>query len=450
MLLFEKLCIKMGFLFSVEQEPIEIVHKNLSFHERMGAKMKIPELLAPAGDLERLKIAVAYGADAVYIGGKRFSLRAFADNFEWDEIREGVEYAHRYGRRVYVTLNIFAHNEDLNGVDDYIRFLADVGVDAVIVSDPGILSIVKDVAPDMEIHLSTQANTTNWRSAVFWHRQGVKRIIMARELSLDEIKEIRDKTPDTLELEVFVHGAMCISYSGRCLLSNYLAGRDSNRGACAHPCRWKYYLVEEKRPGEYLPVMEDERGTYILNSKDLCMLGHIRELIDIGVDGFKIEGRMKSSYYVAVTVKAYRQELNEYKRDPEGYRFDPRALEEVKKASHRPFTTGFYFGNPQSDAQEYSSSQYIREYDFIGLVLDYDEQRSMALVEQRNPFKKGDKAEILRPHGDLLNYTIDQIFDIDGQLIDSAPHPQQKVYIPMPYRLERYSMLRRKKEHKEA
>lgn len=408
--------------------------------------MKVPELLAPAGDLEKLKVAVAYGADAVYIGGKRLSLRALAGNFELDEIREGVEYAHGYGRRVYVALNIFAHNQDLNGVEDYVRFLEDVGVDAVIVSDPGMLSIVKEVAPDMEIHLSTQANTTNWRSASFWHSQGVKRIIMARELSLNEIKAIRDKVPDTLELEVFVHGAMCISYSGRCLLSNYLAGRDSNRGACAHPCRWKYYLMEEKRPGEYLPVMEDERGTYILNSKDLCMLPYIRELISAGVDGFKIEGRMKSSYYVAVTVKAYRQELDRYKADPQGYRFDPLSLEEVKKASHRPFTTGFYFGIPQSEAQEYHSSQYIRQYDFIGMVLDYDVEKGMALVEQRNPFKKGDKAEVLRPNGEPLRYAIDQMFDIDGQPIDSAPHPQQKVYIPMPYRLERYSMLRRERE----
>jgi len=416
----------------------------------MGARMKIPELLAPAGDLEKLKVAVAYGADAVYIGGKRLSLRALAGNFEQDEMREGVEYAHKHGCKVYVTLNIFAHNKDLDGVEDYVRFLEDIDVDAVIVSDPGMLSIVKDVAPDMEIHLSTQANTTNWRSAAFWHGQGVKRIIMARELSLDEIREIRAKTPDTLELEVFVHGAMCISYSGRCLLSNYLAGRDSNRGACAHPCRWKYYLMEEKRPGEYLPVMEDERGAYILNSRDLCMLGHLRELIGAGVDGFKIEGRMKSSYYVAVTVKAYRQELDRYMTDPEGYRFDPAALEEVKKASHRPFTTGFYFGTPQSDAQEYSSSQYIRQYDFIGMVLDYDRQRSMALVEQRNPFKKGDEAEILRPHGEPLKFTIDRMFDVDGQPIDSAPHPQQKVYIPMPYCLERYSMLRRKREHEQA
>lgn len=409
--------------------------------------MKIPELLAPAGDLEKLKVAVAYGADAVYIGGKRLSLRASAGNFELDEMREGVEYVHRYGRRVYVALNIFAHNQDFEGVEDYVRFLEDIGVDAVIVSDPGMLSLVKEVAPDMEIHLSTQANTTNWRSAAFWHSQGVKRIIMARELSLDEIKEIRDKTPPTLELEVFVHGAMCISYSGRCLLSNYLTGRYSNRGECAHPCRWKYYLMEEKRPGEYLPIMEDERGTYILNSKDLCMLGHIRELISAGVDGFKIEGRMKSSYYVAVTVKAYRQELDRYRKDPQGYRFDPRALEEVKKASHRPFTTGFYFGVPTSDAQEYTSSQYIRQYDFVGLVLDYDRQKSMALVEQRNPFKKGDEVEILRPHGDTLSYAIDEIFDVDGQHIDSAPHPQQKVYIPIPYCLERYSMLRRKRGH---
>jgi putative protease len=406
---------------------------------------KIPELLAPAGDLEKLKIAVAYGADAIYIGGKRFGLRAFAGNFEKDEIEEAVKYVHKYGRKIYVTINIFAHNDDFSGMAEYIGFLSKAGVDAVIVSDPGILSLVKDVDPDMEIHLSTQANTTNWRSALFWHNMGVKRIILARELSLAEIKEIRERTPATLELEVFVHGAMCMSYSGRCMLSNYLAGRDPNRGACAHPCRWKYYLMEEKRPGEYLPVMEDERGSYILNSKDLCMLEYIRELAGIGLDGFKIEGRMKSGYYVAVVVKAYRQELDRYERDPEGYSFNPEALEEVKKASHRPFTTGFYFGKPTHNDNEYSSSQYIREYDFVGLVLGYERENRMAEVEQRNPFRIGDEVEILRPNSGNLNYSIRQMLDENYQPIDHAPHPQQKVYLPIEHPLEKYSMLRRKK-----
>ncbi|NLW01061.1 MAG: U32 family peptidase [Clostridiales bacterium] len=406
---------------------------------------RIPELLAPAGDLEKLKIAVAYGADAVYIGGKRFGLRAFAGNFENNEIVEAVEYAHKHGRRVYVTLNIFAHNDDFDGMAEYIRFISKAGVDAVIVSDPGILLLVKDTDPEMEIHLSTQANTTNWKSALFWHEMGVKRIILARELSLDEIMEIRDRTPDTLELEVFVHGAMCISYSGRCMLSNYLAGRDPNRGACAHPCRWKYYLVEEKRPGEYLPVMEDDRGSYILNSKDLCMLGHIRDLAGIGLNGFKIEGRMKSGYYVAVTVKAYRQELDKYKRDPNGYIFDPAALEEIKKASHRPYTTGFYFGKPTQDDNQYSSSQYIRNYDFIALVLGYDYERNMAVVEQRNPFRVGDNIEIFSPAGQNMNYTITQMLDEDGQPIENAPHPKQKVCIPIKHPLEKYSIFRRKK-----
>ncbi|NLX70608.1 MAG: U32 family peptidase [Clostridiales bacterium] len=408
--------------------------------------IKIPELLAPAGDLEKLKIAVAYGADAIYIGGKRFGLRAFAGNFDDNEIGEAVDYAHKHGKKVYVTMNIFAHNSDFNGMSQYIRFLSKAGVDAVIISDPGILSLIKDVAPEMEIHLSTQANTTNWRSAQFWHDMGVKRIILARELSLAEITEIRERTPDSLELEVFVHGAMCISYSGRCMLSNYLAGRDANRGACAHPCRWKYYLVEEKRPGEYLPIVEDERGAYILNSKDLCMLGHIRQLAEAGINGFKIEGRMKSVYYVAVAVKAYRQELDKYNMDPEGYSFDPEALAEVKKASHRPFTTGFYFGKPTHADNEYSSSQYIREYDFIAMVLDYDFDKKIAKVEQRNPFKIGDKVEILSPVGEPFTYTITEMMDENSQHIENAPHPQQKVYIPIEHPLQKYSMLRRKKQ----
>lgn len=408
--------------------------------------MKKPELLAPAGNIERLKVALAYGADAVYLGGKQFGLRAFADNFDMEEIKEAVAYTHKLGKKIYITMNIFAHNNDFIGMKEYINFLSEIAVDAVIISDPGILTLVRETAPNLEIHLSTQANNTNWRSAIFWHNQGVKRIILARELSLEEIRGIRENTPETLELECFVHGAMCISYSGRCMLSNYFTGRDANRGQCAHPCRWKYYLTEEKRPGEYFPVFEDDRGTYILNSKDLSMIEHISDLIDVGLDSFKIEGRMKSSYYVATIVKAYRQEIDSFFKDPKSYTPNPAVIEETMKVSHRPFTTGFYYNKPTDEAHEYNSSKYVRNYDFIGMVLNYDHEKNMALVEQRNHFKVGDSIEIIRPVGDNLIYTIDKMYDEDGQPIIAAPHPQQKVYIPIETPLSRYSMLRRSKE----
>ena len=408
--------------------------------------MKKPELLAPAGNIEKLKVALAYGADAVYLGGKQFGLRAFADNFDNEEIREAVSYTHKLGKKIYVTMNIFAHNDDFDGMKEYISFLAEIGVDDVILSDPGVLTLVRETAPELEIHLSTQANNTNWRSAIFWHEQGVKRIILARELSLEEIRTIRENTPETLELECFVHGAMCISYSGRCMLSNYFTGRDANRGQCAHPCRWKYYLMEEKRPGQYFPVFEDERGTYILNSKDLSMLEHIPDLIDAGIDSFKIEGRMKSSHYVATIVKTYRQELDSFFKDPNNYSPNPEVVEETKKVSHRPFTTGFYYKKPTAGDHEYSTSKYVRNYDFIGMVLDYDSEKNMALIEQRNYFKVGDNIEIMRPDGDNLNYTIEKMYDEDGQPITVAPHPQQKVYIPVDEPLSRYSILRRLKE----
>jgi len=408
--------------------------------------MKKPELLAPAGNIERLKVALAYGADAVYLGGKQFGLRAFADNFDIEEIREAVSYAHELGKKVYITINIFAHNDDFIGMKEYIKFLSEIGVDAVILSDPGVLTLVKEIAPNLEIHLSTQANNTNWRSAIFWHEQGVKRIILARELSLEEIRKIRENTPKTLELECFVHGAMCISYSGRCMLSNYLTGRDANRGECSHPCRWKYFLMEEKRPGEYLPVLEDERGTYILNSKDLSMIEHIRDLIDVGLDSFKIEGRMKTSHYVATVVKAYRQELDSFFMDPNNYSPNPAVIEDIMKVSHRPFTTGFYYKKPTAEDHEYNNSKYIRNYDFIGMVLDYDAEKNMALVEQRNNFKLGETIEIMRPKGENLTFTIEKMYDEDGQPITVAPHPQQKVYIPIGTPLDRYSMLRRAKE----
>jgi len=408
--------------------------------------MKIPELLAPAGNLERLKVAVLYGADAVYIGGKQFGLRAFADNFESEEMEEGVEFAHKHGKRLYVTMNIFPHNRDFEGMEDYVKYLRRIGVDAIILSDPGVLDLVKNTAPDMEIHLSTQANNTNWMSASFWYRQGVHRIILARELSLEEIKETISKSPADLEFEAFVHGAMCISYSGRCYLSHYLTGRDANRGACTQPCRWKYYLMEEKRPGEYMPVFEDDRGTYIMNSRDLCMVGHIPELVQSGLASLKIEGRMKTSFYVATVVQAYRKELDAYARDPESYRFDEKTMEEIKKASHRPYTTGFYFRRPTPEDQEVENSKYVREYDFVGMVLGYDEEEKLLVVEQRNPFSVGDELEIISPYREYISYKVTQMLDENKEPIEICPHPQQKLYLPMDMPLEPYSILRKKKE----
>jgi putative protease len=409
---------------------------------------KMPELLAPAGNLEKLKVAFAYGADAVYMGGKQFGLRAFADNFENDDIHEAVDYAHAIGKKVYITMNIFAHNQDFMDMKEYMKFLSKIEVDGVILSDPGILSLARDIMPNIPIHMSTQANNTNWYSANFWHEQGVKRIILARELSLKEIVEIRNNTPNTLELEVFVHGAMCISYSGRCLLSNVFTGRDANRGQCAHPCRWKYSIVEEKRPGEYFPVMEDERGTYIMNSNDLCMLGHIPELMNAGINSFKIEGRMKSSYYVATATQAYRKEMDAFYKDRENYRWDPKALKEIEKASHRPFTTGFYFRKPTSEDHQYNSSQYIRGYDFVGMVKGYDNERGFMEVEQRNPFKIGDSLEIMLPGEGYIEYDISFMLDENNEPIQRAPHPQQRVYLPLGREVKPYSILRKKKEEK--
>lgn len=406
--------------------------------------MKKAELVAPAGNLEKLKIALVYGADAVYIGGEKYSLRAYADNFTLGDMEEGIEFAHSMGKKVYVTINIIPHNDDLESMADYILKLWEIGVDAVVISDPGIYTIVKKTAPGLNIHLSTQANNTNWISALFWHEHGIRRIVLARELSLDEIAEIRRKTPAELELEIFIHGSMCISYSGRCLLSSYLTGRDSNRGLCAHPCRWKYYLMEEKRPGQYMPVMEDERGTYIFNSKDLCMINYIPEVLATGVEALKIEGRMKSSYYVATVVKVYREALDLYYENPDGYRFNPVWLEEISKASHREYTTGFYFGVPSTNDHVYESSAYIREYDFVGIVMDFDKSTGIATVEQRNRMCVGDEIEVVRPRGPFYTQKIEYMKNIEGEMIDAAPHPQMTVFMPMKQEVEKFTMLRRK------
>lgn len=405
--------------------------------------MKKPELLAPAGNLEKLKFAIHYGADAVYLAGKAYGLRAGAGNFSLEEMEEGVRFAHERGKKAYVTLNIIPHNGDLRGLDQYIKNIDRMGVDAVIVADPGVITLVKENASNLSIALSTQANNTNWRGAKFWHDIGVKRIIVARELSLREIKEILEKTPDTLEIEAFIHGAMCISYSGRCLLSNYMANRDANRGACAHPCRWKYRLVEEKRPGEYYPIYEDESGTHIFNSKDLCMIEHIPELIEAGIDSFKIEGRMKSLYYVATIISVYRKAIDLYFKDPSSYKTDPKWLEEIAKASHRDYTTGFYFGRPGASEQIYDKSTYIRNYDFVGIVLDYNIQTQIATIEQRNRMIVGDEIEIISPQREYFSQKIEKLWDEKGNPIDTAPHPQQIIKMKMEQPVSSWDILRK-------
>ena len=405
---------------------------------------KKPELLAPAGDLEKLKIAVLYGADAVYIGGEAYGLRAKAKNFDIPTMKEGIEFAHSQGAKVYVTANIFAHNNDFNGMDEYFKTIYEIGADAVLVSDPGVYMTLKNAAPDMELHISTQANNTNYKTAQFWYNLGAKRIVGARELSLTEIKEMREKIPEDMEIETFVHGAMCISYSGRCLLSNYLSGRDANKGACSHPCRWKYYLMEETRPGEYMPVEENERGTYIFNSKNLCMLNHIPELVEAEISSLKIEGRMKTPYYVGTIVKAYRQAIDDYFKDPEYYksRIDY-YMSEVSKASHRDFTTGFYFGKPGHDDQVYTNNSYIRDYDFIGIVLEDRNDDGYAVVMQRNKFEVGDKIEILPVKGDSMEMTVESMTDEDGVPVMSAPHPEQILRLKTDLPLKKYDMLRK-------
>ena len=406
------------------------------------------ELLAPAGDLEKLKVAINYGANAVYMGGKALGLRAKAKNFNFDEIYEAADYAHKHNARIYITANIFAHNDDFAGVEDYFAELGKAKVDALIISDPGIFSIARGVLPNTDIHISTQSNTTNHHTVNFWRKLGAKRVVLARELSFEEIAEINrnvEKFDPTFELESFVHGAMCISYSGRCLLSNYLTGRDSNKGECTHPCRWKYNLVEEQRPNEFMPVFEDERGTYIFNSKDLCMIGHLPKVIDAGVKSLKIEGRMKTSYYVAATTSIYRQALDQYFNDRDNYDSKvPYYLEELKKVSHRDFTTGFYFGKTTADDQVYSDSSYIRNYDFVGLVLDYDENTGLAKIEQRNKFSVGDEVDILQTKGNIVKQKISQLFDENMAEITDAPHPKQIIYVKTETALSPYDILRKK------
>lgn len=408
--------------------------------------MRETELLIPAGSLDVLKTAVIYGADAVYIGGEAFGLRAKAHNFSGAEMKEGIAFAHERGVKVYVTANILAHNEDLPGVEAYFEELKEIGPDALIISDPGVFAIARRVLPDMEIHISTQANNTNYGTYLFWHQLGAKRVVSARELSLAEIRQIREHIPEEMEIESFIHGAMCISYSGRCLLSNFFTGRDANQGACTHPCRWKYSIVEETRPGEYMPVYENERGTYIFNSKDLCMIEYVPEMIQAGIDSFKIEGRMKTALYVATVARTYRKAIDDYKKDPALYKANlPWYKEEIGKCTYREFTTGFYFGKPTEDAQIYNSNTYVKNYIYLGTVEEVNGE-GRCRIEQKNKFSTGEIIEVMKPDGRNLLSRVLSICTEDGQEQESAPHPKQILWIRLEDGAEvsPYDILRKK------
>ena len=412
--------------------------------------MRKTELLIPASSLEVLKVAVMYGADAVYIGGEAFGLRAKAKNFTIEEMAEGVNFAHEHGVKVYVTSNILAHNTDLEAAEKYFRELDEkVHPDALIISDPGLFTIAKEVVPNIDIHISTQANNTNYGTYNFWRKMGATRVVTARELSLREIKEIRNNIPEDFEIETFIHGAMCISYSGRCLLSSFLAGRDANRGACTHPCRWKYYVMEESRPGQYMPVYENERGTYIFNSKDLCMIEHIPELIEAGIDSYKIEGRMKTALYVATVARTYRMAIDDYNKDPELYKKNiPLYKSEIAKCTYRQYTTGFFFGKPDENTQIYDSNTYNKEYTYLGIVKVTEDGKYE--IEQRNKFLVGEEIEVMKPDGRNISVIVKGIIDENGVAMESAPHPKQKLYIDLGVELEDFDILRRKEEDTEV
>ena len=405
---------------------------------------KKPELLVPASSLEVLKTAVRFGADAVYIGGEAFGLRAKAKNFSMEDMAEGIAFAHRHRVKVYVTANILAHNDDLESAEEYFRELRDMKpfpADALIISDPGMFVLAKRVWPQVEIHISTQANNTNYGTYLFWWAQGAKRVVSARELSLKEIREIREHIPAEMEIESFVHGAMCISYSGRCLLSNYFTGRDANQGACTHPCRWKYAVVEETRPGEYMPVYENERGTFLFNAKDLCMIEHIPELLEAGIDSLKIEGRMKTALYVAVVARTYRRAIDDYLEDEEKYRKNMdwyRA--EIAKCTYRQFSTGFYFGKPDETSQIYDNSTYVSEYTYLGIVEEV--KNSLARIEQRNKFCAGDMIEIMKPDGSNVPVTVEAIYNAREERVDSAPHPRELLWVKLSHTPEPFDLLR--------
>lgn len=408
--------------------------------------MKKIELLAPAGDINKLKTAVEYGADAVYLGGESFGLRKASKNFSMDDIKWATDYLHERGKKIHVTLNIIPHNHDMEGVEDYIKELYEIGVDALIVADPGMFMKVKEVAPDFPIHISTQGSVTNVETVKFWQKLGAERVVMARELSLKEVADIIKEVGDSIEVETFAHGAMCMSYSGRCLLSNYMTGRDANMGDCAQPCRYKYHLVEEKRPGEYFPIEEHDEGTFIMNSKDLCMIEHIDEMIEAGIASLKIEGRVKSEYYLATVIRSYRMAIDAYYADPENYKYDPSLLEEIKKVSHRDFTTGFFFGQANENSQVYKDNSYIRGYDFVGIVLDYDDETKIATIEQRNRVFVGEEIEIFGPGVKHFDYKIEKMLDDKDREIDVANKAKQIFKIKIDQSIKKGFILRRENE----
>ncbi len=401
------------------------------------------EILSPAGDPEKLVTAVAYGADAVYLAGKSLGLRAGSGNFDHEEMRSAVQYAHEHHVRCYVTMNIFAHEADLEKIDGEIEFCHETGVDALIVSDPGIFSRIRELYPDFEIHISTQASVTNARSCLFWYRQGAKRIVLARELTLKEIIAIRKEIPDDLELECFVHGAMCMSYSGRCLLSNYFTGRNANHGECAQPCRWKYSVMEEKRRDQILPVEEDDRGTYIFNSKDTCMIDYIPQLIEAGINSFKIEGRIKGAFYAASTTKAYREAVDAYLRNPREYHADPYWREILDRTVHRVFGTGFYFEPPTQNAQIFSENTYLRPAFVAGVVTGYDQDKRMAIVSQRNKIQEGDQLEVLSPSDRFDPIRVSGMANLSGESITATPHAMMTYYLPVEKELPVHTFLSR-------
>lgn len=404
-----------------------------------------PELLAPAGSMEKGKMALLYGADAIYLGGKMFGLRAFANNFDIAEIAEITAYAHNLGKKVYVTVNVFAHNEEIHKLPEYLKELEKCKVDALLISDLGVWMTAKQVVPKLALHVSTQANNTNYATVQAWHDLGAERVVLARELSIKEIEEISAKTK--VELEAFVHGAMCISYSGRCLLSAYLTGRDGNRGACTQACRWEYNmysLQEQKRPGEYFDLQEDEHGTYVMNSKDLCLIEYLPQLMHAGICSMKIEGRMKSVHYVATVVSVYRRAIDAAWEDPKNYHVPAAWLQELNKVSHRQYTTGFAINKPDEKAQVYTSSKYEQTHDFVGIVIGYDEEKQRVYFEQRNNVKAGEALELLMPSGELVPFVLEEMQDEYGNLIDCAPHAQQKFSAKANVKILVHSLLRRK------